>query len=187
MAFSVSRPYSSVDYPEGNSTVERFHGTLKSRLDKLFHEGVDFDTATRTLYVSCYTYSKLYVSCYTCQTSQWVLPHLRKISVDQWPRGEVLWGKGLSSNRFKLSEVYGRRNQHSRCITKIFREGEVLLRRGRANKFVIPASIVRSKVIVRGWLIKMESYKSTIKNSSNLLRCYHLKNLMLLKRKTSKI
>ena len=133
----VQHRYASVYYPEGNSTVERFHGTLKSRLDKLLHEGVDFDTAMSHVMYDIRSLPNKSIG---------VSPFEKFFNRPMPTRWNTLIKEGFSGTRIKLSEVYGRRNQHSRYSTKTFKEGEkVLLRRGPTNKFVIPATIVRSQ------------------------------------------
>ena len=134
---SVKHRYASVYYPEGNSTVERFHGTLKCRLDKLLFEGVDFQTAMSHVMYDIRSLPNKSIG---------VSPFEKFFNRPMPTTWNSLTKEGFSGTRIKLSEVYGRRNQHSRYATKTFKEGEkVLLRRGSANKFVIPATIVRSQ------------------------------------------
>ena len=43
----IDHVHSSVYYPQSNGTIERFHGTLKSRIDKMLTDGISIDVAIR--------------------------------------------------------------------------------------------------------------------------------------------
>ena len=129
--------YSSVYFPESNSTVERFHGTLKSRLDKLLFEGVDFHT---DLCQVMYDIRSL------PNKSNGVSPFEKFFNRAMPTIWQDFKKDGFTGTRIKLSDAYKMRNKHSKYQVKRFHEGQrVILRRGKGSKFDIPAKIVRSQ------------------------------------------
>lgn len=133
----ITHEFSSVYYPEGNATVERFHGTFKSRLEKVLSEGLDFDSAlTQVLYDIRSLPNK----------STGVTPFSRLFNREMSTLWQGIGSGNFSTTQTKLSDVYRKRNEHSKFKTLVFSEDQrVLLRRGPKAKFEIPARIIRNE------------------------------------------
>jgi len=158
----VKHKYSSVYYPESNSTVERFHGTLKSRLDKLLSEGIDFNTALCQVMYDIRSLPNKSIG---------VSPFERFFSRPMKTLWQGLMKTGFSGAKVSLSDVYERKNKRSRYNLKKFSVGQkVMLRRGPKMKFDLPARIV----CARGhgaWLVELNG-KQQVYNQKYIKPCF---------------
>lgn len=126
---------SNIRDPVHTTIVERFHGTVKRRLDKLCDEGIPYSAALQQVMfdIRCTPNETIGQAPFTLFFNRWMPTKWNLVSEDV-----------VSTNPKSLSEQYEKNQKRARFLD--FKEGEkVVVKRGSHSKFSVPAVIVMRK------------------------------------------
>jgi transposase InsO family protein len=156
--WGISHSKSSAYYPQSNGVVERFHGTLKHRLDKLLYDGVSIHDAV------C---KALFDIRGTASSSTGKTPFFLFVGREMPTSWQKLLYKSVTSNKRDLPKQYAK--LRGRLVS--FDIGSnVLVRRGKHNKFSEPAYVV-SKSGFGSWLIRFQNGTERVYNQRYIRPC----------------
>ena len=144
---------SSPCYPQGNGVVERFHGTLKSRVERMISSGVEFDVALRQALMDIRSLPNVSTGC---------SPFSRLFGREMSTRFQKFQSQAISCRRQGLADIYKKREMRKRSkIVKFQKDERVVVLNHRSKKFEIPGKIIR-KNGYGAWLVNMGGTKKVI-------------------------
>ena len=159
---NITHYFSSAYYPQGNGVVERLHGTLKQRLQKLLYEGRDFSESLQQV---------LFDMRSTAHSSTGRSPFFLMFGREM--QGRWKWSTGHTTCPISdLQQRYDVHNQRHHAKLLQFTEGQrVVFCRGFGQPFEHHAVIVKSTG--RGcWNVRTQSGRQQVVNQ-RFLRPYH--------------
>jgi transposase InsO family protein len=158
----VKQRRSSPYYPQSNGVVERFHGTLKSRVDRMLLDGTNLNDAIQ---------QSMFNIRNTPNQSTGKTPFAMFYNRHMPTRWRNISEAAVTSTRRNLEEAYQRKNERRGNKMLEFEAGEsVLIRRGTREPFDLPATVLHMKGY-GAWLVEHPNGRKQVVNQRFMKKC----------------